>query len=273
MSRLAELYQDLESGAITDDQLAELVQLLDDSADARWELVRQAHLSSILAAQPPPGGSDAGHDNDSGPNYPNSRLAWYGFMLSTIVAIGLVVAFLFIRPAEVSTEWAFNFAPQNIREGLKAPGMIHDIHHPYDPQKGYGWIGQLPKVYRIASNKDVPLAWQSKVFAGSRNQPATFAVLVPPGSYVVSVVVGGVRQGPHQIVAEGVTLIDAVRTTADQRYHQAGAQVTVVDGRLDILIGRDHHPPETINNDLDTGLLTLSVRRVSTNPTGDIQAP
>jgi hypothetical protein len=111
-------------------------------------------------------------------------------------------------------------------------GFLADRGAPFDATRGWGWSSAMPQRERVSAQ---PPELDTFVFTTGTG---SWKMVLPNGTYDVRVVAGDATaaQGPHRIVVEGVTALNGVTTTAGQ-FAAATVHVTVLDGKLDVVLG------------------------------------
>ena len=113
-------------------------------------------------------------------------------------------------------------------------GYLMDSGALYDQSRGYGWTLK-PK--STESNVNLDQRLDTYVYV-TNTATATWNYTLPPGNYLVTVVVGSpIYTGVHTVAVEGVTVIKAAPTGSGQFVELLDYPATVSDGQLTITIG------------------------------------
>jgi len=141
-------------------------------------------------------------------------------------------------------------------DGPPAPGYVNDTGRVYDAERGYGWDAPVGTRARGAT-----VARVIDSFAFTREK-RRFEVDLPPGIYEVFAELGDTEfaQGPHRLIAEGLPIVDGLRTAAGQ-FLEKSVTVAVRDGKLTLEVGG------TTGN---TTLADISIASVSADVDGDM---
>ena len=113
-------------------------------------------------------------------------------------------------------------------------GYERDCGQPYTEAAGSGWKGSVLE----CRDRGVQPSQELDTFCFTSDPNRVFEIDIPPGDYDVTVRAGDAQfaQGPHLVVAEGVTLINN-QSTAPNQFLLGTGRVLVRDGRLTLVVG------------------------------------